>query len=203
MDETAIVDGQIEYKGGDGVDYSIKLVRLGPGNIEFTLHINGYVCGRMPLDNIIKAAVRMDPEHASGPEKQIQALRREVAEAKAKAYDWQAKAMRLEKNLQDLNADDNSYSVQERQEMLEAMRRASVTFYAAAVNTRVHGFIEFTGLMNEFIKLCEEADQQGIDWIFANVHGDKHLPFKPYHVAYLSEKLQCIYGKRLQLVDND
>jgi len=91
---------------------------------------------------------------------------------------------------------------EERAHILNRMRAASNAFYVAAANAGCHAFIEFTGLMNEFIKLCEDAEQQGTDWVHANVHGDVHLPFKPYHVEYLSEKLECIYGRRLQLVDD-
>jgi hypothetical protein len=93
------------------------------------------------------------------------------------------------------------YTPEERREILTKMQTASAVFYAAAARAGCHAFIEFTGLMNEFIKLCAEADTQGIDWVRANVHGDVHLPFKPHHVAYLSEKLECIYGCRLKLVD--
>lgn len=91
---------------------------------------------------------------------------------------------------------------EERAHILNRMRAASNAFYAAAAHAGCHAFIEFTGLMNEFIKLCEDAEQQGTDWVHANVHGDVHLPFKPYHVEYLSEKLECIYGRRLQLADD-
>jgi len=91
-------------------------------------------------------------------------------------------------------------TAEERAHILNRMRAASNSFYAAAAHAGCHAFIEFTGLMNEFIKLCEDAEQQGTDWVHANVHGDVHLPFKPYHVEYLSEKLECIYGRRLQLV---
>lgn len=93
------------------------------------------------------------------------------------------------------------YTAEERQAILAKMSAASNLFYSAAANAGCHAFIEFTGLMNEFIKLCSEADAQGLNWIHANVHGDVHLPFKPYHIEYLSEKLECIYGKRIQIVD--
>lgn len=94
-----------------------------------------------------------------------------------------------------------TYSAEERAAILAKMRAASNLFYSAAANAGCHAFIEFTGLMNEFIKLCAEADAQGLNWVHANVHGDVHLPFKPYHIEYLSEKLECIYGCRLKLVD--
>jgi hypothetical protein len=86
-----------------------------------------------------------------------------------------------------------------RQEILRRMRKASNAFYMQAVQAGCHAFIEFTGLMNEFIGLCAEAEKQGVDWVHANVHGDVHLPFEPHHITYLSEKLECIYGKQIAL----
>lgn len=79
--------------------------------------------------------------------------------------------------------------------MLRRMRGASDYFYSMAVRIGVHAFIEFTGLMNEFIKLCEEAHAAGIDFTMANVHGGQHLPFQPHHITYVYEKLECIYGE--------
>ena len=86
------------------------------------------------------------------------------------------------------------YTVEERAAMLRRMRGASDYFYSMAVRIGVHAFIEFTGLMNEFIKLCEEAHEKGIDFTMANVHSGQHLPFQPHHIAYVYEKLECIYG---------
>jgi len=81
--------------------------------------------------------------------------------------------------------------------MLAKMRDASNAFYAAAAASGCHAFIEFTGLMNEFIKVCADAHNDGKDFAFANTHGSTALPFQPYHLAYLAEKLNCIYGPAL------
>ncbi len=89
---------------------------------------------------------------------------------------------------------------EERAQILKRMRSASAAFYVAAINAGCHAFIEFTGLMNEYIKLCEQAESAGIDWVHANVHGGEHLPFLPHHIAYLNEKLECIYGHKLEIV---
>jgi len=43
-------------------------------------------------------------------------------------------------------------------EKLDAMAQASGAFYAAAIRIGNHPFIEFTGLMNEYIKICADAD---------------------------------------------
>lgn len=86
-----------------------------------------------------------------------------------------------------------------REEILKRMKVASTEFYFKAASSGCHAFIEFTGLMNEFIKLCEEAEKQKIDWVHANVHGPIKLPFQPYHIDYLNEKLECIYGVKLAI----
>lgn len=94
--------------------------------------------------------------------------------------------------------DSNQYTPEERAEMLARMKAASNVFYGMAVHTGCHTFIEFTGLMNEFINICEKAHEQGIDFPFANTHTGQALPMEPHHLAYLGEKLGCIYGPALR-----
>jgi len=93
---------------------------------------------------------------------------------------------------------NENHSKQELALMLAAMRAASEAFYFRAIHIGNHAFIEFTGLMNEYIKLCEEAHAQGVDFTTTNIHGGgAALPMKGYHRAYISEKLECIYGVSL------
>ena len=87
------------------------------------------------------------------------------------------------------------------EESLKKMKEASRQFYLQAVRTECHAFIEFTGLMNEYIKICEEFQRQYPDQDFrkCNIHNSQRLEFKPYHIAYFNEKLQCIYQARIQV----
>lgn len=98
-----VVDGDLPFiENGDGtreINYQVRLDRLGPGNVEFKLILDGRPCGTLPFDNLVKAATRIDPEHAVGPEAQIQKLRKELSEARAETYDWQAKAEKLEEKI--------------------------------------------------------------------------------------------------------
>ena len=97
-----VVEGDFDQDflaGTNRIEYNVRLDRLGPGDVEFTLTINGRPCGKLPFDNLVKAATRIDPEHAVGPEKQIQKLRRDLAEAEAAKYDWQARAEQLEEKI--------------------------------------------------------------------------------------------------------
>lgn len=90
-----------------------------------------------------------------------------------------------------------SYIPEDRAKMLRGMRDLSDLYYSHAVRLGVHAFIEFAGLMNEFIRVCEEAHARGQNFPFSNTHSGEALPFKSYHLSYLAEKLECIYGPAL------
>ena len=80
---------------------------------------------------------------------------------------------------------------------LERMASVCEAFYLAAVATDCHAFIEFTGLLGEFLNVCRDAEDSGNrTWMGANVHGG-HLPMAPFRLGYLREKLACIYGPAL------
>jgi hypothetical protein len=95
------------------------------------------------------------------------------------------------------NAFDPVYSRDERALMLKQMRLASDVFYLHATRIGCHPFIEFTGLLNEYIKICEVAQDKDIDFTQSNAHTGRALPIEKHHVAYLGEKLGCIYGPGL------
>ena len=84
------------------------------------------------------------------------------------------------------------------EELVAMMRAASDDFYRKACWVGHHGFIEFAGLMNKYIELCERARQQGLDFTETTVHGGgAPLPMEGHDARYLLEKLDCIYGRSL------
>lgn len=90
--------------------------------------------------------------------------------------------------------------------MIEKMQAVSNGFYREATQVGNHAFIEFTGFMNEYIKLCQEALAKGDDFTEANVHVGKPLfEMHPFHAAYLGEKFGCIFATtfagRKELID--
>lgn len=93
--------------------------------------------------------------------------------------------------------DQYTYSPEQLESMLSEMQRASNTFYSMAVRIGCHPFIEFAGLMNEYIKMCVAAKQQGIDFTQTNAHTGQALPMADYNARYLGEKVGCIYGPAL------
>jgi hypothetical protein len=92
----------------------------------------------------------------------------------------------------------DGHSPQEREEMLRKMQTLSDNFYAAVIHTGCHPFIEFTGLMNKYIDLCRAAHKKGLDFAMANTHTGQALPVAPHDMAYLAEKLDCIFGPTLR-----
>jgi hypothetical protein len=96
-------------------------------------------------------------------------------------------------------------SPQTPEEILRAMKAASNNYYREAIATNCHTFIEFTGLMNEYIKICERnLKQRGIDFTKTSVHcpGEPRLQIEGWELDYINEKLQCIFPN-LKLVEAD
>jgi len=81
------------------------------------------------------------------------------------------------------------------QQSLELMRQTANQFYQAAITCDCHAFIEFTGLLNEYIKTCYEFQQNNPNRDFrqCNIHNGNPIHLQPYQVEYIHEKLTCIY----------
>lgn len=87
-------------------------------------------------------------------------------------------------------------NINERHVMLRRMRDASNVFYGLAVQAGCHPFIEFTGLINEYVRCCEEAHKNGIDFSDCSTHAGRHLPMPSYAIDYVNQKLECIFTGR-------
>lgn len=85
---------------------------------------------------------------------------------------------------------------QEREKALTEMQSASDHFYREAIRIGNHPFIEFTGLINEYIKAARHAHEADIDFSQCNTHSGRHLPLEEFQVAYINEKLECIFTGR-------
>lgn len=95
----------------------------------------------------------------------------------------------------DLLSGPATYTQDELRQMLADMQSVSNRFYGQAVQTRCHPFIEFCGFMNEFIKICENALKEGVDFTETTIHsGGAVLPMEDYHAGYIGEKFGCIFG---------
>ena len=81
----------------------------------------------------------------------------------------------------------------ERERILNQMRQLSSMFYNGAIHIGCHPFIEFTGLINEYIQACERAHFNGIDFTACSVHTGQVLPLQSFEKKYINEKLECIF----------
>ncbi len=90
-------------------------------------------------------------------------------------------------------------SKDERRVCLSQMEAAAGNFYRAATAIGNHPFIEFTGLMNEYTKLCFDAHNAGIDFTECSAHSGVPLPIPDYSLRYIAEKLECIFQGALRV----
>jgi hypothetical protein len=85
------------------------------------------------------------------------------------------------------------------EQSLTRMWAAADQFYGAAVNTNCHAFIEFTGLLREYCKICEANLKRGIDFRELNAHRSERMEVQEYEVDYFNEKLNCIFQGLLKV----
>ncbi|MCC3586675.1 hypothetical protein [Microcoleus sp. PH2017_30_WIL_O_A] len=73
------------------------------------------------------------------------------------------------------------------EEILVAMKAASANYYREAIATNCHTFIEFIGLINEYIKICERTQTS------AHHTGGPRLHVEQWECDYINDKLRCIF----------
>jgi hypothetical protein len=88
-----------------------------------------------------------------------------------------------------INEVQTEYRESERAEMLVRMREARDLFYALAVHVGHHQFVEFAGMIGEYIAICEATHRAGRDFATG-----APLEMRGHHAHYLAEKMDCIYG---------
>jgi hypothetical protein len=67
--------------------YRIYMEHFGPGTVFVKLEIGTSSCATIQWDNFVKIMTRLDPEHATGPERQILGLRMQLSHANGKVID--------------------------------------------------------------------------------------------------------------------
>jgi hypothetical protein len=86
---------------------------------------------------------------------------------------------------------------EERRHALQRMHDTINRFYGSAIQIGNHPFIEFAGVMKAYLNSCQLAHEAGIDFSECNAHSGEPLPMESFEVAYLTEKLNCIFGGRI------
>lgn len=86
---------------------------------------------------------------------------------------------------------------------LDKMGEVSNAFYRGAIRSENHAFIEFTGLINEYIKICSAAARRGQDFRESSTHTGQRMEIASFQLDYIREKLECIYGIDVLAVNPD
>lgn len=89
---------------------------------------------------------------------------------------------------------DASYNKEELQAITHKMRATANLTYVMLQSCHVHAFIEFNGLMQKYVDLCQRAADVGEDFSMYNTHNDKTFEVQEHDVVYLAEKFDCIFG---------
>ena len=117
----------------------------------------------------------------------------EVAELEEKLGRRLDGEIRLSDEQSAIAAREQVYSEAERARMLVEMRSAVNAFYGAARAIGNHPFIEFAGVMGEYVNACEQAQHLGVDFTQCNTHSGMSLPLPSFMRDYIAEKLECIF----------
>lgn len=86
-------------------------------------------------------------------------------------------------------------------ECIRNMGEIKRDFYTRAVHCGIHPFVEFAGLQAQFIEMCKDDLDAGIDFIACGavfVHENK-----VHQMMYIAEKLNCIFGDAIAQLDED
>ena len=89
----------------------------------------------------------------------------------------------------------------ERETALREMNAAVRRFYVEAARIGHRPFIEFAGVMTAYLNSCERAHAAGVDFSDCHRHGGAPLPIESFELTYLAEKLDCIFGGRIQTTE--
>jgi hypothetical protein len=101
-----------------------------------------------------------------------------------------------------LNKPEEMVPPEKRELMLKQMEQLTEAFYWRAFQIGCHPFIEFCGVMTEYLKVAQAAHEAGIDFTNTTAHSGFPLPIQPYNAKYLGDKIGCIYGPALQKPEN-
>jgi len=91
------------------------------------------------------------------------------------------------------------------EESLERMEAAADQFYMLATATDCHAYIEFTGLLREYCKVCRENLARGIDFRELNGPRSQRMVLQSHQIDCFNEKLNFIFQGLLRVegVGND
>jgi hypothetical protein len=94
--------------------------------------------------------------------------------------------------------EDGGYDREELAEMVRKMRRVADGVYGPLAATGCHPFVEFCGLMQKYVDVCEACVEDEVQFPHATRHSGGVLPVETHDLEYLAEKLGCIFGPLIE-----
>jgi hypothetical protein len=91
----------------------------------------------------------------------------------------------------------SEYTKDQLLDLAHGMRDAANRIYPILVQCNVHPFIEFNGLMQKYVDICQNAARKGIAFPDLHEHSGEAVPVEAHDMLYLAEKLRCIFGPAL------
>lgn len=66
------------------------------------------------------------------------------------------------------------------------------------IGHKCHPFLEFSGLMQQYVQICRQASRKGQDFTKSSIHTNVAMPMNADEAEYLAEKLNCIFGPAIR-----
>lgn len=67
---------------------------------------------------------------------------------------------------------------------------------------KFHAFVEWCGVMGEHLNIVEGLVKKGHNPFADNVHSGHTLPIPPFQLAYMAEKMECIFNGAITVTAN-
>lgn len=84
-------------------------------------------------------------------------------------------------------------------ELKEIVHRLYGTLFQAGTGSRFHAFLEWCGVLSEHLKIAEGLLKKDVDVFNMSGHTGTPLPIPFFQLAYLAEKMECIFGGALEI----
>lgn len=93
---------------------------------------------------------------------------------------------------------DRPYSIEDLLKICRKMDAVVEKIYPMMTSCEVHPFVEFNGLMREYVVICRILARSGVAFPFASNHGTMAVEVPDYTIEYMAEKLGCIFAPMIR-----
>jgi hypothetical protein len=76
------------------------------------------------------------------------------------------------------------------------------SLFSLGTGGKFHAFVEWCGVMGEHLNIVEGLVKNGHNPFADNVHSGHTLPIPSYQLAYMAEKMECIFNGAITVTAN-